>query len=107
MPYAYCACSLGKEHISPKNIKEETMTILKRLAVFAIGLILALSLAACSDEKKEGPAEEMGKKIDQTMDQAQETAKDIQKDLTGEKGPAEKAGEKIDETMQEMQGKKE
>ncbi len=83
------------------------MTLLKRFLVFAVATLLALSLAACSDEKKEGPAETMEKQIDQTIDKAQETAEDIKKDLTGEKGPAEKIGEKIDETVKDMQDKKE
>ncbi len=57
--------------------------ILSSLLISAV-----LMMTACS---KEGPAEEMGEKIDEKVNQVEDALKD--------KGPMQKAGEKVDDAV--------
>lgn len=71
-------------------------------AIFAAGIV-GMTLAGC--QKKEGPAEEAGAKIDHAVEQAKEKVEDTTDQMTSNDGPAQKAGEKIDEAAGEV-GKK-
>jgi hypothetical protein len=56
-----------------------------------VAVVLALVLVGC--EKEEGPAEKMGNKVDQAVENLAERV--------DSQGPAEKAGEQIDQTTNE------
>lgn len=71
-------------------------------AAFAAG-VAGMTLAGC--QKKEGPAEAVGAKIDHAVDQAKEKVEHATDQMTSNEGPAQKAGEKIDEAAGEV-GKK-
>ena len=71
--------------------KEYTLTFLLIMTVS-----LALMTFGC---KSEGPAEEVGEKIDQSIEKTKDAVEDVSDTITG-KGPAEKAGEKIDEAAE-------
>lgn len=68
------------------------------VALLALGAVLA----GCQKKEEPGPAEQMGRKLDQATQQAQEAAKD-----TGEKlnQAASQAGEKLNKATEEA-GKK-
>ncbi len=76
---------------------------------FLLSLIVLTTLfTGCS--KKEGPAEQMGKKIDESVESskkatgeaAEKTTKKIEEIGDISKGPAERAGERIDETVERL-----
>ena len=58
-------------------------------------LVSGLTLAGCDQQ---GPAEQAGEKIDETVEQAEEKIEDT---LDANEGPAEEAGEAIDEAVEE------
>ncbi len=47
---------------------------LRKICLAVNAILLGLTLVAC--EKKEGPAEKMGKEVDKAADSVKETAKD-------------------------------
>jgi hyperosmotically inducible protein len=70
------------------------MSTLKKLSVLSAGLLIAVGLFAC---EQKGPAEKVGEKIDQSVEQAKEKIEDA----TKPEGPMEKAGKKIDEVVED------
>jgi hypothetical protein len=70
------------------------MSTLKKLSVLSAGLLIAAGLFAC---EQKGPAEKVGEKIDQTVEEAQKKIEDA----TKPEGPMEKAGKKIDEAVED------
>lgn len=75
-----------------------TLSTKSVLAVMALGAVLA----GCQKKEEPGPAEQMGRKLDQATQQAQEAAKD-----TGEKlqKAASEAGQQLNKAT-EVAGKK-
>jgi predicted small lipoprotein YifL len=59
------------------------------LAVTALGLMVAVGLAACEDK---GPMQKAGEKIDRAIDQ----------DKVIGKGPVEKAGKNVDDAAKDL-----
>ncbi len=70
------------------------MKILMRISMAVIAVSLIFVLSAC---EKEGPFEEAGEKIDQTVEETKEKIEDS----VNPAGPAEKVGEKIDGIVEE------
>lgn len=67
---------------------------------FWIGsLVVATAVVALMSCSKKGPAEKVGEKIDQGL----ENAKDKVEDLVDQKGPMEKAGEKVDSLVEKAE----
>lgn len=56
-----------------------------------VALLAAVSLGAC--EKKEGPLERAGQKVDEAVEKAADK-------LESKEGPAQQAGEKIDDAVE-------
>lgn len=78
------------------------MKDLKKLFISAISVMIALFLlVGISGCEKEGPAEKMGEKIDQSVEEVKDAAEEAGDKLTGQ-GPAEEVGEKIDESVEEV-----
>jgi hypothetical protein len=74
--------------------------IQKPLAIFFTGFLM-VGIAGC--EKEKGPAEKMGKKMDQTVEKIEkkyDEAKDAL--LDKEPGPAEKVGKSIDDAAKRI-----
>ncbi|WP_043755568.1 hypothetical protein [Imhoffiella purpurea] len=63
--------------------------------------ILALTLTACGDED-DGKAEQMGAKIDQTVEQAKGKVEEMRDSMSD---AMEKAGDKIEETADGIENK--
>jgi hypothetical protein len=64
--------------------RREDMSILKKIVLVLFSCMIIVSFTAC---KKEGPAESVGKKIDEAVEKTGDKIKDS----------AEKAGDKIEE----------
>ena len=66
--------------------------------LFAAAISLMIVLSGCDTK---GPAEEIGEKIDQTVESAKDAAEEAGDRITGE-GPAEEVGEKFDQTVESV-----
>lgn len=74
----------------------------KKTFVSALWIIIAFFLIfSISGCEKEGPAEKMGEKIDQSVEEVMDAAEEAGDKLT-DQGPAEEMGEKIDESVEEV-----
>jgi len=60
-------------------------------------LFLSVGISGC---EKEGPAEKIGEKIDESVEDVKDAAEEAGDKLTGQ-GPAEELGEKIDDSVEE------
>lgn len=70
---------------------------MQKKIIHTLLLITSLSLAVLTFGcESEGPAENAGEKIDQSIENTKDALEEASDEITG-KGPAEKAGEKIDE----------
>lgn len=65
--------------------------MIDRTTLVALVMVVGLGLASCGE--KEGPAEKVGKSVD---DAVENTAKRVEKE-----GPAEKIGERIDDAVEQ------
>lgn len=70
------------------------MTFVKRALLLLCGILLALSFAAC---KKEGPAEKMGKKVDEAVEQTKEKMEETGKAM---EEATEESAEKMEEATE-------
>lgn len=77
-----------------KNMKK---TFFSALSV-TIALLLFVGIGGC---EKEGPAEKIGEKIDQSIEEVKDVAEEAGDKLT-DQGPAEELGEKIDDSVEEV-----
>jgi hypothetical protein len=83
------------------NLRRSDMS---RLSVFAFLLSLVVGIAGCSKEEPEGPAEKMGKQIDEAAETMKEETVEAA-EATQEQAAEAKAalGEAMEETGKEMQ----
>lgn len=65
-----------------------------RNALIALMMALGLTLAGCSDNDNQGPAEETGEQIDESME---EMGDEIEEATDGMGDDAEEAGDEIEE----------
>ncbi|MFO7583049.1 hypothetical protein [Guyparkeria sp.] len=63
-----------------------------RNALIALMMALGLTVAGCADEQ--GPAEEAGEQIDQSMEEAGDTMEEATDEIGGQ---AEEAGDEVEE----------
>lgn len=63
-------------------------------------LALLTTLLILNGCERQGPAEQAGERVDESIEAMKESASDTYDDLTGEPGPAEKAGREMDEARE-------
>jgi hypothetical protein len=78
-------------------MKDKKKTIVSVLSLM-IAFFLIFSISGC---EKEGPAEKMGEKIDQSVEDVKDAAEEAGDKLT-DQGPAEELGETIDDSVEEV-----